>query len=289
MKILLVHQNFPGQFRELAPALQQAGHDVRALSVRKESVMAGVHHVVYQPERSSSPQIHPWLVNTETAIIRGQAAAESVQRQAAQGWTPDVVLGHTGWGEMLFMRQVLPHARLLGFNEMYYRDQGGDVGFDPEFPPPAQLAQRLQVRNMHLASSLLACDVGITPTQWQADGFPPDLRGRLRVIHDGIRTDLLTPDPSAWVSLNRAGLVLRQGALCQPSATQHLGGFAQGVVGTCVFDGPLCTELVPARSHESGGLGHRFGHSTGTRSHHRWPQRFVGRLFQTGPVGRSGV
>ncbi len=185
VKVLLVHQNFPGQFRGLAPALQQAGHDVRALSVRKESVISGVHHVPYQPERSSSPQIHPWLLNTETAVIRGEAAAERVQRQAAQGWTPDVVLGHTGWGEMLFMRQVLPHARLLGFNEIYYRDQGGDVGFDPEFPTPPLSAQRLQVRSIHWASSLLACDVGITPTQWQADGFPPALRKRLRVIHDG--------------------------------------------------------------------------------------------------------
>ena len=211
VKVLLVHQNFPGQFRGLAPALQQAGHDVRALSVRKETMIAGVPHVSYKPERSSSAQIHPWLLNTETAVIRGEAAAAMVQRQAAQGWTPDVVLGHTGWGEMLFMRQVLPQARLLGFNEMYYRDQGGDVGFDPEFPAPSLSAQRLQVRNLHLASSLLSCDVGITPTQWQADGFPPALRSSLRVIHDGIRTDLLTPDSSAWVSLNRAGLVLRHG------------------------------------------------------------------------------
>lgn len=211
MKVLLIHQNFPGQFRELCAALQQAGHDVRALSVRKEAEISGVPHWSYKPGRSSSPQIHPWLLNTESAVIRGEAAAEMVLRQAAQAWTPDVVLGHTGWGEMLFMRQVLPHARLLGFNEMYYRDQGGDVGFDPEFQSPPQTAQRLQMRNMHLAASLMACDEGITPTQWQADCFPPALRARLRVIHDGIRTDLLKPDRSAWVSLNRAGLVLRHG------------------------------------------------------------------------------
>lgn len=211
MRVLLIHQNFPGQFRELAAALQQAGHDVRALSVRKEAEIAGVPHWSYKPGRSSSPQIHPWLLNTESAVIRGEAAAEMVLRQVAQAWTPDVVLGHTGWGEMLFMRQVLPHARLLGFNEMYYRDQGGDVGFDPEFQAPPQTAQRLQMRNMHLAASLMACDEGITPTQWQADCFPPALRARLRVIHDGIRTDLLKPDRSAWVSLNRAGLVLRHG------------------------------------------------------------------------------
>lgn len=211
MRVLLVHQNFPGQFRGLAPALRQAGHDLRALSVRKESVLAGVTNWSYQPARGSSPQIHPWLLNTETAIIRGEAAAAMAQRHAAQGWVPDVVLGHTGWGEMLFMRQVFPHARLLGFSEIYYRTQGGDVGFDPEFPAPLASGYRLQVRNMHLASSLIACNAGITPTQWQADCFPPGLRANLRVIHDGIRTDVLKPNPAAWVSLNRTGLVLRQG------------------------------------------------------------------------------
>ena len=31
MKLLFIHQNFPGQFKHLAPALAAAGHDVHAL------------------------------------------------------------------------------------------------------------------------------------------------------------------------------------------------------------------------------------------------------------------
>lgn len=211
MKVLLVHQNFPGQFRGLAPELQRNGFELKAISMRPEPELAGVQNFRYQPGRSSSSQLHPWLTNTESAIIRGEAAAQMAQDIAAQGWTPDVVLGHTGWGEMLFMRSVLPKARILGFNEIYYQADGGDVNFDPEFPSEPQVSKRLQVRNMHLLSSLLASDEAITATHWQANCFPSPLKERIRVIHDGIHTDKLVPDASAFVRLGRDSLVLRPG------------------------------------------------------------------------------
>lgn len=211
MKILLIHQNFPGQFRGLAPELMADGHDVRAISMRQESVLAGVSNWPYKPTRGNGQDTHPWLLNTESAVLRGEAVANLVRTLQASGWVPDVVLGHTGWGEMLYVRQAAPQARLLGFCELYYQTEGGDVGFDPEFPVAPQLAERLQTRNMHLASSLLSCDVGITPTQWQASCFVPALRERLRVIHDGIDTDRLKPDPSAWIKLARGSVRLSAG------------------------------------------------------------------------------
>lgn len=211
MKILLIHQNFPGQFRGLVPELISAGYDVRAVSMRQETFLAGVPNTPYKPSRSNGRDTHSWLVNTETAVLRGEAVANVVRSMQALGWVPDVVLGHTGWGEMLYLRQVAPRARLLGFCELYYQAEGGDVGFDPEFPAPPRLAERLQTRNMHLASSLLSCDVGVTPTHWQASCFVPALRERLRVVHDGIETDRLVPDASAWISLSRGGLRFKAG------------------------------------------------------------------------------
>lgn len=211
MKILLIHQNFPGQFRGLAPALQKAGHSLRAISSRPEKTLAGVDNFSYKPKRGTSETVHPWVMNTETAVLRAEAVTDVVLQMVREGWVPDVVLGHTGWGEMLMMRQVLPKARLLGFNELYYQTDGGDVGFDPEFGKDPDSARRLQVRNMHLASSALACDVNITPTHWQASCFPELLRERMRVVHDGILTDKLKPDASAWVTLSRDGLKLAHG------------------------------------------------------------------------------
>ncbi len=211
MKILLVHQNFPGQFRGLAPALLAAGHQVKAISMRRERQMVGIENLSYRPGRSSTAEIHPWLVNTESAVIRAEAAATRASQLSETGWQPDVVLGHTGWGEMMLMRQVFPQARLLGFNELFYRVQGGDVGFDPEFPADETAPFRLQVRNMHLLSSLLACDVGVTATQWQANCFPDSIRSKIQVIHDGIHTDQLQPDPKAFIRLVRERMIFRPG------------------------------------------------------------------------------
>lgn len=211
MKILLIHQNFPGQFRSLVPELIATGHDVRAISMRSGAVLAGVPNTPYKPLRRNGQDTHPWLVNTETAVLRGEAVANVVRSIQATGWVPDVVLGHTGWGEMLYLRQAAPRARLLGFCELYYQSEGGDVGFDPEFPTSPEVAEKLQTRNMHLASSLLSCDVGITPTEWQASCFVPALRERLRVIHDGIDTERLMPDASAWISLSRDRMRLKAG------------------------------------------------------------------------------
>ncbi len=211
MRILLVHQNFPGQFRELAPALRAAGHELRAISMRKEPELAGVRNWSYKPDKGNTPGISPWLVNTESAMLRGQAAAQVLEGMLKEGWRPDLILGHTGWGELLFLKQVCPQVRMLAFNELYYRAEGGDVGFDPEFPPSPDAVKRLQIRNMHLTASLLSADVGITPTEWQASCFPPLLRQKIEVIHDGIQTQRLTPHAGAWVRLGRDSLVLRPG------------------------------------------------------------------------------
>lgn len=212
MKILFIHQNFPGQYRALAPAMQRAGHEVMAISARAAPVLGGVKNLGYELRRANAAGQHPWLVTTESGVIRGEAVANVAASLRAQGWEPDVVIGHCGWGEMLFLRQVLPRSRLLSFCEYYYRPEGSDVNFDPEFPSAPDAAQRCHARNMHLAMSLLGnCDWGISPTGWQASQFPPELRPRIKVIHDGIETDRLTPDHGAWIKLSRDGLVGRKG------------------------------------------------------------------------------
>ena len=211
MKILFVHQNFPGQYRALAPAVKAAGHEVMAISSRKETDLGGVSNVTYEIKRSSSKSIHPWLVTTESAVIRGEAVHGVVSNLSKNGWTPDVVVGHCGWGEMMFMREALPHARLLGFCEYYYLGQGSDVNFDPEFPSAADAPERCHARNMHLTESLLSCDWGVAPTHWQADLFPDNLRSRIKVIHDGIETDRLIPDDNAWIELGRDKVKLKKG------------------------------------------------------------------------------
>ena len=132
MRILFVHQNFPGQFKHLAPALAALpGVEVVALCIGQAPTMPGVRVVRYQTGRGSSATIHPWLADFEAKTIRGDAAFRAALELKAQGFTPDAIVAHPGWGESLFLKEVWPAARLGIYCEFFYRANEADVGFDP--------------------------------------------------------------------------------------------------------------------------------------------------------------
>lgn len=215
MKILFVHQNFPGQYLYLAPALVKRGHQVRALCLRQPvPVLQGARIEAYKPLRKPVATQLPLLQNTESKVLRGEGVAVACARLAAQGFTPDLICVHPGWGEALFLREVWPQARQLHFVEFYYAAVGQDTGFDPEFAAP-DLAQRcrLVMNNLTLLHALHNMDAGASPTQWQASTVPPLLRDRISVIHDGVDTQRAQALPGArFRATTQAGVALDLGA-----------------------------------------------------------------------------
>ncbi len=190
-KILLVHQNFPGQFKHLGPALAQQGHQVFAFSMRphKPLTWQGVRVLPYRAQRASAPDVHPWVVDFETKVIRAEAAFRHAQALKAKGLEPELILAHPGWGESLFLKRVWPQARLAIYCEYFYGQQGQDVGFDPEFPVLDEGdACRVEIKNINNLLHFERADAGLSPTQWQASSFPQPFRSRIAVIHDGIDT-----------------------------------------------------------------------------------------------------
>ena len=57
-KILLVHQNFPGQYKHLTPALAARGDQVVALTINPAPAMSGVQVFRYGLTRGASSAIH---------------------------------------------------------------------------------------------------------------------------------------------------------------------------------------------------------------------------------------
>lgn len=211
MKILFVHQNFPGQFPHLAPALAARGHEVLALTDEKNQRPSPVRVVKYAtpPEVTTS---HPLGRTYAQMAERGWLAARGARAlRDRHGYRPDVIVGHSGWGETLFLREIWPEARLLVYAELMYRTQGQDVGFDPEISPGTDEARVSTIaRGAHLIQGLVMADAGLSPTRYQAESFPPELRQKLTVIHDGIDTDRVRPDPAARLTLPD-GQVLKPG------------------------------------------------------------------------------
>lgn len=213
MRSLLVHQNFPGQFLHLAPALVARGHEVMALTdaANKRPTTLRAMRYAFTPPKADFAS-HGLAATYYQMTERGRAAARAaVALRDQHGFTPDVILGNLGWGETLFLREVWPEARLLIYAEYFYQPRGYDVGFDPEFGS-GDLAQRLRVvaRQAHLLQAMVPADAALAPTRFQAGSFPDFLQDRITVIHDGVDTDRLRPNPGASVALPD-GRILRAG------------------------------------------------------------------------------
>ena len=210
MNILFIHQNFPGQFKFLAPALVQHGHTVVAMTMQKIEAREwqGVKLVPYTASRGTTPNVHPWVSDFETKTIRGEACFRTALQMKAQGFMPDVIIAHHGWGESLFLKDVWPDARLGIYCEFFYHPRGADVGFDPEFPAKdAGEVCRLRLKNLNNLLHFEVADAGISPTYWQASTFPEPFRKKITVVHDGIDTEVVAPNPQVSLTLN-SNLVL---------------------------------------------------------------------------------
>ncbi len=207
MKILLIHQNFPGQYKHLAPALVEQGHQVVALTckVKEASTWKGVRIIPYEVKGASTKGIHPWLADFETKLLRGTSCYHGAMALKNQGFEPDVICAHHGWGESLFLKDVWPNARLGLYCELYHLATRPFMNFDPEFPSKNPEADRLRIRMKNLNNRLHQeiMDAGLSPTRFQASTFPAEWQDRITVAHDGVDTDLVVPNPNASLLVHK--------------------------------------------------------------------------------------
>ena len=217
MKILFIHQNFPGQFKHLAPALAKHGHDTVALTLRveKPTKWNGVRVLPYKLKPRAAQNTHPWLVDFDTKVTRAEACYHAAVQLREQGFTPDLIIAHPGWGESLFLKDVWPKAKMAIYCELYHKAEYPHTGFDKEFQPEirATEAMRLRLKNVNNHEHFDIADAGISPTVFQADTFPPEFRDKITVCHDGIHTDVLTPDSAARLTLPTGETLTRKDEL----------------------------------------------------------------------------
>ena len=211
MKILFLHPNFPAQFRHLATVLgKESQNTVVYATSRREGQIKGVHKVVYEKSRTARPETHHYVRPLENAVLEAQGVYRVAQKLKDQGFYPDVVYGHSGWGPTLFMKDIFPRAVLLCYFEWYYHAYGSDASFDPSDPINADDEARIRIKNAPILLDLVSCDHGLSPTQWQRSQFPPELQSKIKVHHDGIDTTYFKPVANAKLHLTRIKLDLSQ-------------------------------------------------------------------------------
>jgi glycosyltransferase involved in cell wall biosynthesis len=213
VNILFIHQNFPGQYKHLAPRLARQGHHCVALTLRVKEARTwqGVRVIPYSLPKRAGQALHPWLVDFDTKLTRGEACWRAARALKERGYAPDVILAHPGWGESLFLRDVWPEARLGLYCELYHLAGWPHLEFDPEFPSRAPEAEPLRIRLKNLNNMLHfeQGHAGISPTRFQADTFPAPFRERITISHDGIDTVAACPLPDARLEVEGAGVLSR--------------------------------------------------------------------------------
>ncbi|MBQ60491.1 MAG: glycosyl transferase family 1 [Gammaproteobacteria bacterium] len=214
MQILLIHQGFPGQFKHLIPQLKERGHRLWAISGwrSKEKMPAGVYCQAYQLQRCNTTDIHPLVLETESKVIRGEAVAEQAALLKQQNFHPDLILGHPGWGEMLFLADLWPDVPQMHYVEFFHGVPGTDNDIQDRYSPPQQWQDRAKARmkNVNHLANLNQMSCGITPTRFQHSLLPDWAQARTQIIHDGIDTEWLCPDSKACLPLAK-GRDLRVG------------------------------------------------------------------------------
>jgi glycosyltransferase involved in cell wall biosynthesis len=201
--ILFVHNNYPAQLGFVAESLAAAGH--RCIAIGSQTARAGPRVPVYTwtAKRNQAANVYPLAARAEADIIRARAAAACALKMKEQGFSPDLIIGHPGWGETMFLSEIFPAARQIGYAEFYYHGTNSDLDFDPEFGPvPIDERFRAHAKNATLGFCYFMAETLVSPTPFQASTLPDVLRARTEIIHEGVDVDRIAPRPNGGFQLS---------------------------------------------------------------------------------------
>lgn len=198
MRAVFIHQNMPGQFGRLASTMARArGNQVAFVTQRTDIDLPGILRVSYSAARA-----HPTGGDTIEArfgyeIANGRSVVQALRALEGKIGKPDVIIGHPGWGELLFVKDLYPDVPLVSYCEFYHDPTAPFFQGDP--PEPLTFAGRMwrRAQSAHLLLSLEAADKGWSPTSWQKSLHPAAFREKIEVVFDGVDARRICPDASA--------------------------------------------------------------------------------------------
>nr|WP_321513946.1 glycosyltransferase [uncultured Pseudodesulfovibrio sp.] len=208
MRILITHNNFPAQFRHIAEYLGRSGeHQIifATKTPRNDWNIPGVIKAIYSSPETTTKDTHILAQAFDEGVRHGHAMLDLCNKLKKGGFTPDVILGHSGWGQTMFLRDVFPDTPFIGYFEWYYSANSAEVLFDDTEISLAQKAM-LRTRNAPILQDLASCCAGITPTAWQHTQFPIEFQSKLLQAHDGIDTRYFAPASNGKLDISTLSL-----------------------------------------------------------------------------------
>lgn len=193
LNILFIHPNFPGQFKALINSLV-SHKNVRLafITTRQDAEQRGVIIKKYAAPERQVDGVHKYLRTLNQDMNGAQEITKAAIELAREGFVATAVVGHIGWAGLMFMREVFPDAKLIGYTEWYFKWQNSWEHFSGE---KLNMDQKISTRMLNATSVLgiEALDACVTPTHWQRSVFPKMYQRNMHVIHEGIDTNTCEP------------------------------------------------------------------------------------------------
>ena len=194
MHVLFVHQNFPAQFGHIAAHLvERHGYRCTFVTERRSDKVGQIECVQYKIDGGATKHNHYCTRTFENATWHAMGVYDALK--ARPDLKPDLIVGHSGFGSTLFLRELYPDVPIINYFEYFYRTRDSDMDFRPEFPPQPIDFLRARARNAMVLLDLDNCDAGYSPTEWQRSLFPQEYQAKLRAIFDGVDTAVWKPMP----------------------------------------------------------------------------------------------
>ena len=208
MNIIFIHRNFPAQFKFLADILSNNPEN-NVLFVTNNTAtptFGKIKKLSYKLKRKVPDDCHRYLRFYEESIIHGQAAAEMLASIKMSGFEPDVIVGHS-WGNSLFVKEIFPDVPYIAYIEWYYNYHNSDVDFKDKNISIDEKAS-LMCKNAHILQDLVNCDYAISPTNWQKSQIPKIFHDKIKILHEGINTDICVPDENVQFKVPQKDIIL---------------------------------------------------------------------------------
>ena len=221
MHILYVHQNFPAQFGHIAAYLvREKGCRCTFVSQTPAGMVEGIEKIQYQLAGGATAQNHFCSRTFENNIWHCDGVYHALKSR--RDLQPDLIVGHSGFGSTLFLRELYPNVPVVNFFEYYYHPHGldSDMDFrrDLNWTLSPEKYHRSRCRNAMILLDLQNCQAAYAPTQFQQSRFPLEYRSKIDVIFDGVAREVyhghdeaLRPPPSTRSPRTLAGVAVPAG------------------------------------------------------------------------------
>ena len=197
-KVLILHPNFPAQFKSLAIHLGKSNYDVRFLcQTHYDKKIPGINRVKIKGDGSHERMKEKCRTSFDEVIFRIEAYRNIFLEFKSENWNPDIIISHTAWGCGFYAKEIWPNSHFIAYVEWWFDTQSDFFTYDQDnkfLGISESIKSKVWRRNAYLALEIAAAETVISPTQWQKQQLPKKFRDNCLVIHEGINFNKFKPN-----------------------------------------------------------------------------------------------